>query len=110
MVSLNCRTFMEDSAVPSNLSLPKVPELDGAATSARAKNEKGPKPGEHIPLFCMKRRPSSHFALNGLGVLCLRMCYRRFTIWSRTPNGVTVFFKDKIVRWTPGGGGVPTLH
>ena len=46
---------MEDSAVPSSLSLPKVPEPDQAATSARAMNETRPKPGEHVPLLCMKR-------------------------------------------------------
>ena len=45
---------MEDSAVPANLSVPKVPELDWAATSACAK--KGPKPvPEHVPLCHMKR-------------------------------------------------------
>ena len=38
------RDLMEDSAVPSNLSVPKVP--DWAATFAYAK--KGPKPGEHV--------------------------------------------------------------
>ena len=48
------RDLMEDSAVPSNLSVLKVPELDWAATSARAKNKKGPKPGEHVQLFRMK--------------------------------------------------------
>ena len=39
-------------AVPSNPSAPKVPEPDQAATSACAK--KGPKPGEHVQIFCMK--------------------------------------------------------
>ena len=47
------RDLMEDSVVPSNLSVPKVSDSDGAATSARAK--KSPKPGEHVPLFRMKR-------------------------------------------------------
>ena len=56
MVSLNYRIFMEDGAVPSNLSLPKVP-----AISARAKNEKGPKPGEHVPLLHMKRDHNKGF-------------------------------------------------
>ena len=42
------RDLMEDSVVPSNLSIPKVPEPDRAATCARAKNKKGPKPGEHV--------------------------------------------------------------
>ena len=46
--------LMEDSAVPSNVSVPKVPEPDRAATSARAKNKKGPKPVEHVQLFRMK--------------------------------------------------------
>ena len=46
------RDLMEDSAVPSNLSVPKVPELDRAAASARA--AKGPKLGEHVQLFRMK--------------------------------------------------------
>ena len=44
--------LMEDSAVPSNLSVPKVPEPERAATSARAK--KGPKPEGHVQLFRMK--------------------------------------------------------
>ena len=39
---------MEDNVVPSNLSGSKVPEPDRAATSARAKNKKGPKPGERV--------------------------------------------------------------
>ena len=43
---------MEDSAVLSNLSVPKVPKPDRAATPARAK--KGPKPGEHVQVFHMK--------------------------------------------------------
>ena len=42
------RDLMEDSIVPSNLSVPKVPQPDRAATSARAKNKKGTKPGEHV--------------------------------------------------------------
>ena len=62
-------------------------------------------------------RPPSLCALNGLGVLCLGMCYCRFAILLRAPNGVSnehscsldrrtpVFFEDKIVRWTRGGGG-----
>ena len=51
--------LMEDSAVPSNLSLPKVPELHRAATSTCAK--KGPKPGEHVDLFRMKRDANKGF-------------------------------------------------
>ena len=71
-------------------------------TSARAKNKKGPKPREHIQLFCMKRdcnrastlksanwRHPSHCALIGLGTLCLGMCDCRFTLLSRAPNGVS---------------------
>ena len=53
--------LMEDSGVPSNLSVPKVPEPDSAATSARAKNKKGPKPGEHVQLFHMKRDRNNGF-------------------------------------------------
>ena len=53
---------LEDSAVPSNLSVPKVPEPDWAATSARALKSANWKP----PLHC---------ALNGLVIVCLRMCY-----------------------------------
>ena len=45
--------LMEDSAVPSNLS--KVPQPDWAATSACAKNKKGPEPKEHVQLVCMKQ-------------------------------------------------------
>ena len=36
------------------LSVPKVPEPDWVATSACAKNKRGPKPGEHVQLFRMK--------------------------------------------------------
>ena len=43
---------MEDSAVASHLSVPKVLELDRAATSACAK--KGPKPAEQVQFFCIK--------------------------------------------------------
>ena len=55
------RDLMEDSVVPSNLSVPKVPEPDRAATSARAKNKKGPKPREHVQLFRMKRDGNKGF-------------------------------------------------
>ena len=34
-------------------------------------------------------RPPPHCALNGLGILCLGMCYRCFTLLSRAPNGVS---------------------
>ena len=51
--------LMEDSVVPSNLSVPKVPEPDRAATSARAK--KGLKPGEHVRLFHMTRDHNKGF-------------------------------------------------
>ena len=53
------RDLMEDSAIPSNLSVPKVSDSDGAATSARAK--KSPKPGEHVQLFRMKRDRNKGF-------------------------------------------------
>ena len=53
------RDLMEASAVPSNLSVREVPELDRAATSVRAK--KGPKPREHVQLFCMKRDHNKGF-------------------------------------------------
>ena len=49
------RDLMENSAVPSNLSVPKVPELDWAATAACAK--KGPKPGEHVLIFPHEEGP-----------------------------------------------------
>ena len=45
--------WMEDSAVPSNLSVPKASDPDRAATFARAK--KSPKPPEHVQVFRMKR-------------------------------------------------------
>ena len=51
--------LMEDGAVPSNLSVPKVSDLDGAATSARAK--KSTKPPEHVQLFRMKRDRNKGF-------------------------------------------------
>ena len=51
--------LMEDSAVPSNLSVPKVSDSDRAATSARAK--KSPKPPEHVQLFCMKQDRNKGF-------------------------------------------------
>ena len=36
------------------VSIPKVLTPDWAATSACAKNKEGPKPGEHVQLFCKK--------------------------------------------------------
>ena len=96
------RDLMEDSAFPSNLSVPKVPEPDWAATFAGAKNKKGPKLGEHVQLFRMKQdrnkgstlksanlRPPPYCALNQLGILCRGTCSRCFTILSRAPNGVS---------------------
>ena len=59
--STETHDLMEDSDVPSNLSAPKVPQLDGAATFARAKNKKGPKPAEHVQVFRMKRDPNKGF-------------------------------------------------
>ena len=96
MVSLTLyltRDLMEDSAVPSNLSVPKVPEPDRAATSARAKNKKGPKPGEHVHRSAWSGRASTLksanwgppllCALNGLGVL--NPCPQNKT-WPQTKN------------------------
>ena len=37
------------------MSVPKVPKLHQAATSARTNNQEGPKPGEHVQLFRMER-------------------------------------------------------
>ena len=84
------------------MSIPKVPKPDQAATFAQAKNKEGPKPKEHVQLFRMEWdrnkgfysesanwRPPSLCTLNGLCVLCLEMCYRRFAILSRAPNGVS---------------------
>ena len=62
------------------MSVPKVPEPD-QATSACAKNKEGPKPGEQVRSIAC--------TLNGLGILCPGMCYRRFAILSRAPNGVS---------------------
>ena len=45
--------LMDVSVVPTNLSVPKVPEPDRAATFAHA--NKGPKPRDHVPLCHMKR-------------------------------------------------------
>ena len=79
-------------------SAPKVPKPDQAATSGYAKNKEGPKPGKHVQLFRMgwdrnkksaNWRPPSLCTMNGLGVLCLGMCYCRFAILSRAPNGVS---------------------
>ena len=64
--------LMEDNAVPSNLSVPKVPEPDRAATSALSKKKKGPKPGEHVQLFSVRENVSAP------GV-------RRASFWTRAP-------------------------
>ena len=60
------------------------------------------------------RKPPSHCALNGLGILCLEMCYRSFTVVARTGRRVqrtlllgTAFFEDFIVRWTRGDRPAP---
>ena len=36
-----------------------------------------------------EKQPLLHCAVNGLGILCLGMCYRRFTTLLRAPNGVS---------------------
>ena len=51
----------KSGGVPSNLSVSKVPKPDQAATSARAKKKKGPKPGEHVQLFRMQRDRNKGF-------------------------------------------------
>ena len=43
------------------MSVRKVPEPDQAATSSRAKNKEGPKPGEHVQLFRMERDRNKGF-------------------------------------------------
>ena len=48
------RALVKDSAVPSNLSISKVPESDRAAISAGAK--KCPKARQHIQFFCMNQQ------------------------------------------------------
>ena len=100
------------------MSVPKVPKPDQAATFACAKNKEGPKPGSMFSFSAWSRtatrastlksanwRPLSLCTLNGLGVLCLEMCHRRFATLLRALNGVsneylvrTVFFEDKSVR------------
>ena len=49
--------LMEDSAIPSNLSVPKVPEPDQAATSAHAKKASRVR----VQLFGMKRDRNKGF-------------------------------------------------
>ena len=106
------------------MSIPKVPKPDQAAISACTKNKEGPKPGEHVQRFRMERdrnkgfysesanrRPPSLCTLNGLGVLCLGMCYRRFAILSCAPNSVSnehtrsYFLRTKLFVGHGGGGG-----
>ena len=43
-----CREVPYKRCHTGELSVPKVPEPDRAATSARAKNKKGPKPGYYF--------------------------------------------------------------
>ena len=116
--------LMEDSAVPSNLSVPKVSDSDQAATSARAK--KSPKPGEHVQLFHMKRDRNKGFYSEKCYVeVSIALCFEWagclvprdalpsvHNIVARTEHCVqrtlpirTVFFWDIIIRWTRGGGG-----
>ena len=61
-VYLTC-DLMEDSVVPSNRSVPKVPKLDRDATSAGAKNKKGPKPREHVQFFSHEAGPQQGLLL-----------------------------------------------
>ena len=124
MVSLNYRTSI---AHHDCLHLAGRCYTSGATISARAKNKKGLRPGEHVPLFRMKWdrnkgfseksanwRPPSHCALNGLGNLCLGMYYRLFKILSRMPKGVSNkhsysdhnFLRTKLFFGQWGGGGL----
>ena len=116
--------LMEDSAVPSNLSVPKVSDSDGAATSARAK--KSPKPGEHVQLFRMKRDRNKGFYSEKCSVeVSSALCFawagylvhrdvlppvhnivaRNEHCVQRTLLVRTVFFVYIIIRWIRGGGG-----
>ena len=69
-MSLNYKTSMTDSLLAPGpevlykrypVSVPKVPKPDQAATSACAKNKEGPKPREHVQLFCMERDRNKGF-------------------------------------------------
>ena len=114
--------LMEGSAVPSNVSVPKVSDSDRAATSAHAK--KSPKPGEHVQLFRMKRDRNKGFYSEKCQVeVSIALCFEWagclvprdalplvHNIVARTEHCVqrtlparTVFFWDIIIRWTRGG-------
>ena len=56
MVSLSYRT-----SVAHHDQFSACTWLGGATTSAHAKNNKGPKPREHVCLFCMKRDHNKGF-------------------------------------------------
>ena len=94
------RDLIEDSVIPSNLSVPKVPEPDRAATSAHAR--KGPKPEEHVQLFCMKQDHNKGFysekcqlaayialCFEWAGYLVPRNVLQRFTALLRAQNSVS---------------------
>ena len=67
-------TLYLTSAVPSNLSVPKVSDSDRAATSAHAK--KSPKPGEYIQLFRMKRdRNKGFYSEKCLVEVSIALCF-----------------------------------
>ena len=124
-MSLNYRTFTR-TALSHQICLSQRCLSRIGLPLLLCKNTKGPKPGEHVQVFCMKRdcnkgfysakcrwRPPWHFALNGLVILCLGMCHRHFTIWWHTPNGVSnkhscwdhIFLRTKVFVGHGWGGG-----
>ena len=56
------RNMIEDSTIPTHLSVPKVALEDVTSTSAAGK--KASKPGEHVQLFRMKRDRKKGFYLD----------------------------------------------
>ena len=91
--------------------------LRRAATSACSKE--GPKPGEHVPFFRMKKdrnkgfssekcnwKPPSHSALKGLGILCREMCYRHL----RSCSGHVFKVVNCLLDTGGGGGGGDMVH
>ena len=91
--------LMKHSAVPSNLSVPCLSQIGLPLLPVP---RRAPSPGSMFHFSTRSRtatrtctqksangRPPLHCALNGRGILCLGVCYRRFTILSRAPYGVS---------------------
>ena len=87
------REVLHKQCHTGELSVPKAPGLDRVATSARAKNKKGPKPREHVQRLSMKRFYSQNCQSEASIALCIECAWGCLV-----PGDVLLPFHNTVVR------------